>query len=61
VEFLWTEVSAWGGKVLPIALGAVGGYVYYRLVGCRTGACPLTSNPWISTLYGALLGALIAY
>ncbi len=60
MELFWAEVSAWGGKLLPVVLGAAGGFLYYRVVGCRTGACPLTSNPWISTLYGALLGALIA-
>lgn len=43
---------------LGIAAGAALGYGYYRLVGCSTGACPITSNPWISTTYGALLGAL---
>jgi hypothetical protein len=60
VEFFWAQMSAWGGKALPIVLGAAGGYAYYRFVGCRTGACPLTGNPWVSTLYGALIGAWIA-
>ena len=41
-----------------IVAGAALGYGYYRLVGCSTGACPITSNPWISTTYGAVLGAL---
>ena len=60
MELLWAQMTAWAGRILPIALGAAGGYAYYRFVGCRTGACPLTSNPWVSTLYGALIGALIA-
>ncbi len=57
MEALWTEmiVSYW-----PVAAGAAAGYGYYRFIGCKTGACPLTSNPWISTLYGALIGLLIA-
>lgn len=38
------------------AAGAALGYGWYRLVGCSTGACPLTSNPWISTIYGAIIG-----
>ncbi len=50
-------------KYLPAALltlaGAAAGYLYYRFVGCATGACPLTSNPVISTLYGAAIGYLI--
>jgi len=39
--------------------GAVAGFLYYRLVGCRSGACPITSSPVISTLYGAVLGFLL--
>lgn len=46
--------------LLGIALGAAVGFAYYRFVGCSTGACPITSNPFISTIYGAFLGALIA-
>lgn len=40
--------------------GAVLGFGYYKLVGCRTGACPITSSPVISTLYGAVLGYLLS-
>lgn len=40
-------------------IGGVVGFVYYKLVGCPTGACPITSNPYGSTIYGVLLGVLI--
>jgi hypothetical protein len=40
-------------------LGAGLGYAYYYFVGCRTGACPISSNPYISTIYGAGVGLLI--
>ena len=43
------------------AVGLIGGFLYYRFVGCASGACLITSNPYISTLYGGVLGALIGY
>jgi Family of unknown function (DUF6132) len=46
--------------LIGAAVGAILGFGWYKLVGCSTGACPLTSNPFISTLYGTVVGALIA-
>ncbi len=43
---------------LYVAGGATLGYAYYRFVGCRTGACVITANPYASSLYGALMGLL---
>ena len=40
--------------------GAIGFGVGYFGNNVRTGTCPLTGNPIISTIVGALLGALIA-
>lgn len=48
------------GYVVGSVLGAAAGYLYYRFVGCPSGTCPITSNPYISTLYGAVMGLLIA-
>ncbi len=42
-----------------ILAGASFGYAYHRAVGCRNGACLITGNPYIATLYGAVLGFLI--
>ena len=39
--------------------GALGGFLYWKYVGCLTGSCAITSNPSRSTIYFALLGALI--
>ena len=43
------------------AVGAIGGFLYYRLVGCASGTCPITSNPYISTVYGGVMGTLLGY
>lgn len=47
-------------SILGAAIGAAVGYGMYRLVGCRTGTCPLTATPGTSMLIYALLGALVA-
>jgi hypothetical protein len=47
-------------KALPVFLGALAGYAYYFFIGCNSGACPLTSNPFVSTIYGALIGLVWA-
>jgi hypothetical protein len=36
--------------------GGIVGFAYHKIVGCRSGTCPITANPYISTLYGALMG-----
>ena len=40
--------------------GLVGYFLLYRVIGCATGACPITANPYISTVYGIILGVLVA-
>ncbi len=39
-------------------VGAIAGYTYYFFIGCASGHCPITSNPFISTGYGAIMGYL---
>ncbi|NTV52493.1 MAG: YtxH domain-containing protein [Candidatus Firestonebacteria bacterium] len=46
--------------VLGGVIGAALGFGYYRFIGCASGSCPITSNPFISTLYGALMGVMLA-
>ncbi len=45
-------------KILPVFAGAGLGFAYYYFIGCRTGSCPITGSPYISTLYGALIGLI---
>ena len=40
--------------------GGLVGFGLYRFVGCSTGACPITSSPWISTIYGIVMGVLFS-
>ena len=47
-------------NILPAMAGAGGGYLYYRFIGCASGTCPITSNPWSSTVYGAVLVLLVS-
>ena len=46
--------------LIGAVIGGGLGFTYYKFVGCASGACPLTSNPWISTIYGGVLGVLLA-
>lgn len=44
------------GLLLGGVAGGVIGYGWYRVVGCSSGACPITSSPWVSTIVGVLIG-----
>ena len=46
--------------IIGIIVGGGLGFGWYKLLGCSTGTCPLTSNPVISTIFGAVVGALLA-
>jgi hypothetical protein len=45
--------------IIGVIVGGIAGYLLYRFVGCKTGACIITSKPWSSILYGMLLGLLL--
>ena len=45
--------------LIGAALGMLGGFLYWKFVGCATGSCGITSNPYMSTLYGGIMGALL--
>lgn len=45
--------------ILGVLVGALGGYLYWRFVGCDSGTCAITSSPLNSTIYGAIMGGLV--
>ena len=46
--------------IIGVVVGGLLGYGAYRFIGCSTGTCPLTANPWISTILGMVFGGLLA-
>ena len=46
--------------LIGIAFGAVAGFLYWKFIGCSSGTCAITSKPFNSSLYGALMGFLVA-
>jgi hypothetical protein len=46
--------------IIGAAIGGALGFLYYKLVGCSTGTCPITSKPLNSVLYGAVMGLLLS-
>jgi xanthine/uracil permease len=45
-------------RSFPIVIGAALGYAYYYFIGCSKG-CSITGNPWMSTLWGGLIGSAL--
>jgi hypothetical protein len=51
-----TTIIKWS---IGIAIGAVGGFLYWYYIGCNSGSCAITSSPINSTLYGGMMGGLL--
>ena len=54
-----------GRVVLKAVIGTVVGgllgyFIMYKLIGCATGTCPITRDPYISTAFGAVMGFLFS-
>ncbi|MBN2412112.1 hypothetical protein JXQ31_10515 [candidate division KSB1 bacterium] len=45
--------------MLGTIVGGILGFGYYYFIGCKTGTCPITGNPYISLIYGAGMGLLL--
>ena len=44
---------------LGVTLGGLAGFLYYYFVGCSSGSCAITSSPYMSTIYGGLMGLFV--
>lgn len=45
--------------LIGLLVGALGGWIYYTEIGCTSGTCAITSNPYMSIIWGALMGYLL--
>lgn len=41
---------------IAVLIGSAAGFAYYYFVGCKSGSCAITGNPYASIVWGGLLG-----
>ena len=58
MEF-FKSLTLWHKRAIAAVIGGAGGYAYYYYIGCISGTCAITSNPYISTVYGMAMAALL--
>ncbi len=46
--------------ITGIVLGGILGYGLHSYIGCISGSCAITSNPFYSTIYGSFFGFILA-
>jgi len=46
-------------KLVFATIGAVGGFLYWKFIGCIDGTCPIKSVWYLSTLWGMAMGYLL--
>ena len=46
-------------QIIFLLIGAVGGFLYWRFVGCTSGTCAIKSVWYWTTLWGAAMGYLV--
>jgi hypothetical protein len=49
--------SQWG--IIGVLIGGLGGYLYWKEIGCLTGTCPLKSQWQTMIPYGMVMGYLV--
>jgi len=48
--------SAFIKPLLFAIFGGIFGYLFYYFIGCSSGSCGITSNSYLSILFGAAIG-----
>lgn len=51
--YFWTPATS-------VIIGGILGYLYYHFEGCTSGTCAITSSPYLSIVFGSLLGLSFA-
>ena len=46
--------------IIVVVAGGPAKYGVYSFIGCSSGTCPITTNPWISTSFGMVFGSLLS-
>ena len=46
-------------QIIFLIAGAIGGFLYWRFVGCTSGTCAIKSVWYWTTLWGAAMGYLV--
>jgi hypothetical protein len=46
-------------KLLITIIGAIGGFLYWKYIGCASGTCPIKSVWYLMTLWGTAMGYLL--
>lgn len=53
--------KTWVRTTLFILAGSVMGFSYYYFIGCTSGSCAISSNPYVSTGYGMMIGLFLSF
>lgn len=44
---------------IGVVAGGIAGFLYFHFVGCTSGSCAITGNPYSSILFGGFLGFFV--
>jgi hypothetical protein len=53
------EIDMFFQVMISVLIGGAIGFLYYKVVGCPNGSCPITAKPMNTIIYGAVVGLLV--